>query len=380
MGKIFFIVVFICFYFFPLSSQTIIKMEKSNGVYKIPCVVNGARMKFIFDTGATNVSMSASMANYLLENEYISKEDIIKTGQSSLADGRIIDHTLINLKDIEISGLHLNNIETIVLNSQNAPLLLGQSAIQKLGKIEIDGDILKILEHNELNEGDIQQVLADATIAFDDGLYEKAKNCYEKVYAFGRLSDYGKYCYVRACMHCKDFTKAYSVINEINDFNYFEEQDINIYSLFGWVYEYNNKYDEAISYYKKSFEFPSASWKEKAMDAESVAFIYEKKKDYQNAYKYYRGALLCYGYEHNVDEQYLLDDCYGKLKRDKKSYRDDDIDYCAFKYIDTAYNAGIYSNKDYLYLICLLAKNGNKDAVRLCNRAKIDFDEFLNEY
>ena len=348
MGKIFFIVVFICFYFFPLSSQTIIKMEKSNGVYKIPCVVNGARMKFIFDTGATNVSMSASMANYLLENEYISKEDIINTGQSSLADGRIIDHTLINLKDIEISGLHLNNIETIVLNSQNAPLLLGQSAIQKLGKIEIDGDILKILEHNELNEGDIQQVLADATIAFDDGLYEKAKNCYEKVYAFGRLSDYGKYCYVRACMHCKDFTKAYSVINEINDFNYFEEQDINIYSLFGWVYEYNNKYDEAISYYKKSFEFPSASWKEKAMDAESVAFIYEKKKDYQNAYKYYRGALLCYGYEHNVDEQYLLDDCYGKLKRDKKSYRDDDIDYCAFKYIDTAYNAGIYSNKDYL--------------------------------
>ncbi len=380
MGKIFFIVVFICFYFFPLSSQTIIKMEKSNGVYKIPCVVNGARMKFIFDTGATNVSMSASMANYLLENEYISKEDIIKTGQSSLADGRIIDHTLINLKDIEISGLHLSNIETVVLDSQNAPLLLGQSAIQKLGKIEIDGDILKILEHNELNEEDIQQVLADAIIAFNDGLYEKAKNCYEKVYAFGRLSDYGKYCYVRACMHCKDFTKAYSVINEIKDFDYFEEQNIDIYYLFGWVYEYNDKCYEAISYYKKSFEFPSASWKDKAIDAESIAFIYEKMKDYQNANKNYRMALLCYGYEHNVDDKYIYDDCFGKLKKDQKSYRDDDIDYCVFKSVETAYNAGIYSNKDYLYTICLLAKNRNKDAVRLCNRIQIDFDEFLNEY
>lgn len=67
-------------------------MEESNGVYKIPCIVNGARMKFIFDTGATSVSMSKQMANYLLENEYILKEDVISSGQSSIADGTIVDH------------------------------------------------------------------------------------------------------------------------------------------------------------------------------------------------------------------------------------------------------------------------------------------------
>ena len=134
-------------------------MEESNGVYKIPCIVNGARMKFIFDTGATSVSMSKQMANYLLENEYILKEDVISSGQSSIADGTIVDHVVINLRDIEISGLHLHNVKAVVLDSQNAPLLLGQSAIQKLGRFEINGNILKILDEGKLDENQIKQTL-----------------------------------------------------------------------------------------------------------------------------------------------------------------------------------------------------------------------------
>ena len=34
-----------------LNAQERIKMEKSGGIYKIPCEVNGLRMKFYFDTG-----------------------------------------------------------------------------------------------------------------------------------------------------------------------------------------------------------------------------------------------------------------------------------------------------------------------------------------
>ena len=64
-------IVLLCLCWTSLFSQTIINMEENNGVYKIPCIVNGARMKFIFDTGATSVSMSSQMANYLLENDYI---------------------------------------------------------------------------------------------------------------------------------------------------------------------------------------------------------------------------------------------------------------------------------------------------------------------
>ena len=379
MKRIMLLIILFCSFLNSLISQTIIKMEESNGVYKIPCIVNGARMKFIFDTGATSVSMSKQMANYLLENEYILKEDVISSGQSSIADGTIVDHVVINLRDIEISGLHLHNVKAVVLDSQNAPLLLGQSAIQKLGRFEINGNILKILDEGKLDENQIKQLFTDAFNALDNELYTKAKECFEQLYLLGELSDYGKYEYARTCMRCKDYVKAYSVTNEIKDFDFFKKNDINIFFLLGWVNEYNNKYDDAIVYYKKAFDFPSATYEDKAGYAECMAFIYKKLKDYQNANKNYQMAILCYGYEYGVNDQYIFDDCFGKLDKNKKSYRNDNIDNCVFNYIETAYD-GVYSNKDYLYSICLLAKNQNKYAIKRCNKAQIDFDEFLNGY
>ena len=44
-------------------SQKVIQMEYSNGVYKLPCHVNGAKLKMIFDTGASSVVISLSQPN-----------------------------------------------------------------------------------------------------------------------------------------------------------------------------------------------------------------------------------------------------------------------------------------------------------------------------
>ena len=63
-----------------LSAQVTITMEQDGGVYKVPCVVNGAKMKCIFYTGAATVCLSESMAEYLLDNDYIPKDDIILNG------------------------------------------------------------------------------------------------------------------------------------------------------------------------------------------------------------------------------------------------------------------------------------------------------------
>ena len=42
-------------FYFNCYSQTVIEMEKHNGVYKLECKINGIPMDFIFDTGASNV-------------------------------------------------------------------------------------------------------------------------------------------------------------------------------------------------------------------------------------------------------------------------------------------------------------------------------------
>lgn len=52
--------IFIFIFFLPFLSfsQTIVNIEETGGVYQIPCEVNGLNLKFIFDTGASDVSIS----------------------------------------------------------------------------------------------------------------------------------------------------------------------------------------------------------------------------------------------------------------------------------------------------------------------------------
>ena len=168
MRKIFFL---ICL----LSSlcamaQKTIFMEREGGVYKIPCKVNGAKMKMIFDTGASSVSISLSIAEYLYENDYITKNDIIGTGKAQVADGRIVDKLIINLRDIEVDGIHVKNVKATVSQSLTAPLLFGQSAIQQLGKISLHGNILTI--EDAYNE--------EASYEKCDELFDKARTYYRQ--------------------------------------------------------------------------------------------------------------------------------------------------------------------------------------------------------
>lgn len=125
-------------------SQRTIQMEYDNGIYRIPCVVNGANMKMVFDTGASTVCISLATAIHLYENGFIKSSDFKGRGQSSTASGDIVNNMIINLKDIEIGGMHLHDVECVVMESLSAPLLLGQTAIQKLGVITIRGNQLII--------------------------------------------------------------------------------------------------------------------------------------------------------------------------------------------------------------------------------------------
>ena len=62
------------------------------------------------------------------------------------ANGEVSVGTVINLKDVNFGGLNLTNVRASVVRNQKAPLLLGQSVLSRLGKIEIDNskNILKI--------------------------------------------------------------------------------------------------------------------------------------------------------------------------------------------------------------------------------------------
>lgn len=115
-----------------------VPFAKEGGVCKVKCSINGLPLHFIFDTGAADVSISSVEATFMAKNDYLSSADIIGKQNYMTADGNITEGTVVNLRDVKLGSLHLNNIKASVTRNQVAPLLLGQSVLSKLGKIEID--------------------------------------------------------------------------------------------------------------------------------------------------------------------------------------------------------------------------------------------------
>lgn len=135
------------------NSQTVIKMRKENGVSVIPCKVNGLPLNFIFDTGSEDVSISLTEASFMLKNGYLGSKDILGTSNFLDANGNINEGIIINIREVEIAGLILKDVKASIGKNLKAPLLLGQSAISKLGKIQIDleSNTLTIIGNNESN-------------------------------------------------------------------------------------------------------------------------------------------------------------------------------------------------------------------------------------
>lgn len=82
----------------------------------------------------------------MMKNGYLSSKDVVGNQRYMDANGEVSVGTVINLKDVNFCGLNLTNVRASVVRNQKAPLLLGQSVLSRLGKIEIDNskNILKI--------------------------------------------------------------------------------------------------------------------------------------------------------------------------------------------------------------------------------------------
>lgn len=121
------------------GGSKVIQMKKmTSNTYLIACKVNGLPLNFIFDTGASSVQISKGEAIFMLKNGYLAGSDIVGKQQFQTASGDIIEGTRIIIRKIEIGGMVLRNVEASVVHSDNAPLLLGQSVLSRLGKIQID--------------------------------------------------------------------------------------------------------------------------------------------------------------------------------------------------------------------------------------------------
>ncbi len=351
-------------------SDTVIQMEEYGGVYRIPCTVNGAKMKFIFDTGASNVCLSMSMAEYLYDNEYITKNDIVGSGSSSVADGRIVDHVIINLKDIEIAGQHLHNVQAVVIDGQNAPLLMGQTAIQKLGRVQLNGNTLTLLD-NELSSDSLTNddiLFEKAWDYYNNERYSKAYEIYSKLHSKSKLSDYGKFLFGRCCFETNHYWEGIKAMETIGNF------DAEKYQMLATLNIRNGNREDAVYYYNKAYESTSDAF-EKAVclwflgNAYAIGGGGMYKTDYAKGLEYYKAALSQLENFYNWDNGYLFNAAIND-KETIEIYRIDSpyVDDLVYNIANLSWLTQEWSYSYVVDIMQRLSKNGNKKANQWLNR------------
>jgi len=252
---------FIAFLFcFSINAEVRIHMEKDGGVFKVPCKVNGLKMKFIFDTGASTVCMSSAYAEMMLENGYLDKSDIKGTSKSSIADGSVIDNIVINLREVEIAGLTIENVSAVVVPTQNAPLLLGQSVIQKLGRVSIDGEDLVIQNANIYTEKELDSFYDKAVRFYKDGIYAEALKYFKIVYeSSGEETNPWVLYYMSVCYDNLDDTdssvKCIQKAIEIDDGDNEDNILLSAYSRLANINSLKRNYSKSLEYSKLALKY-----------------------------------------------------------------------------------------------------------------------------
>lgn len=187
--------------------QRVITLTKQNGVYTIPCSINGLKRSLIFDTGASTVTISMPLAKQLFREGKLKNADIKGFGKSQTASGHIVDNMAVVLKDIEIAGLHLKNVDAVIIAGQNVPLLLGLSAIQKLGKVTLQGNKL-IIDSSIMTNTRLVEIRNQIESLISKEQYSPAIALLKKIESQEAIEERDVFNFAQCYCYSKDYNKA----------------------------------------------------------------------------------------------------------------------------------------------------------------------------
>ncbi|MGA2402548.1 MAG: retroviral-like aspartic protease family protein [Syntrophobacteraceae bacterium] len=115
-----------------------IPLEKQGGVYKLPVKINGVlTLKFILDTGASEVNIPADVALTLSRTGKITQSDFLPGKSYELADGSILKSSRFNIRELDIGGIKISQVPASVGPAKGS-LLLGQSFLGRLESWSLD--------------------------------------------------------------------------------------------------------------------------------------------------------------------------------------------------------------------------------------------------
>jgi aspartyl protease family protein len=121
-----------------VEKREIIPLERIDNMHYITVEVNGMKLKFMLDTGCSDILISVAEATVLMKQGLLKEKDILGENESEIADGTIVEGDIINLRTLKIGNKTLKNVKATVFYYPHANLLLGQSVLSRFGKYTID--------------------------------------------------------------------------------------------------------------------------------------------------------------------------------------------------------------------------------------------------
>ena len=120
------------------SGANIVKIIDKDGVKTVPVKINGlSDIDFIFDTGASETTVTADVVSTMIRQKLVSLEDFLPGNEYTLADGSVLRSPRFIIKKLEVGGKTFLNVEAVI-TSANAEPLLGQNLLSKFKSIKQD--------------------------------------------------------------------------------------------------------------------------------------------------------------------------------------------------------------------------------------------------
>src|SRR5215469_14988396 len=122
------------------ATEQEIGLQKQGGTYAVPVLINHAiTLKFVLDSGASDVLIPADVFLTLLRTGTVSESDFLGSQVYSLADGSKLKGTRFIIRELKV-GDHVANNVVASVGPVSGDLLLGLSFLSRFGSVTLDNE------------------------------------------------------------------------------------------------------------------------------------------------------------------------------------------------------------------------------------------------
>jgi clan AA aspartic protease (TIGR02281 family) len=114
-----------------------VKLEQDGNCYLVGAKVNGVPMKMTLDTGASIMSISIIEYEFLRKQKLLS-DSTVEVSKCTIANGDTTKCFTVKIAEVSIGDTSVKDVECLVMENPDAPLLLGMNVLNGLGGVSIN--------------------------------------------------------------------------------------------------------------------------------------------------------------------------------------------------------------------------------------------------